>query len=170
MSLDHEFFAGFAARWIAAWNSRTTDNVLKLLHPAIVWDEQIFWPEVLQGRESVRAYVDAIWLAMPSYHVEEVQLFTAPADGRALVLFRQFGEAPAALGAGGGFEKNGCDIFLGFNEGLLSHYTATYDIVDMLRQLGALPPRRDLKGGAYLMSLTGRASRAAASTETGGRS
>jgi steroid delta-isomerase-like uncharacterized protein len=151
------FLRDFADRWLAAWNSHDTDTVLALLHPDVAWDETVFWPHPLSGREAVRAYADAIWRAMPGYEVTEIQLFTAVDDGRALVLFRQRGTAPPALGAavttGQRFEVQGCDIFLGFRDGLLSHYTAAFEIADMLRQLGALPPRGDLKGGAYLLSL-----------------
>jgi steroid delta-isomerase-like uncharacterized protein len=151
------FLRDFADRWLAAWNSHDTDQVLALLHPDVRWEETVFWPHPLSGREAVRAYADAIWRAMPGYEVDEIQLFTAVDDGRALVLFRQRGVAPAALGPVFGtarrFEVQGCDIFLGFRDGLLSRYTAAFEIADMLRQLGALPPRGDLKGGAYLLSL-----------------
>jgi len=149
------FVRDFADRWLAAWNSHDTDMVLALLHPDISWDEQVFWPHPLRGREAVRAYVDAIWHAMPGYEVSEIQLFTALDDGRALVLFRQRGAGPPALGQDRRFEVQGCDIFLGFRDGLLSRYTAAFEITDMLRQLGALPPRGDMKGGAYLLSLLG---------------
>ncbi|MFY9926700.1 MAG: nuclear transport factor 2 family protein [Streptosporangiaceae bacterium] len=157
------FLRDFADRWLTAWNSHDTGTVLALLHPDVQWDETVFWPHPLHGREAVRAYVDAIWRAMPGYSVSEVQLFTATDDGRALVLFRQRGAAPSGLGtqqrssgqgsSGQGFDVQGCDIFLGFRDGLLAHYTAAFEIVDMLRQLGALPPRGDRKGGAYLLSL-----------------
>ena len=152
-----DFLRDFADRWLAAWNSHDTGAVLALLHPDVCWDEQVFWPHPLRGREAVRAYVDAIWRAMPGYEVAEIQLFTAPGDGRALVLFRQRGAAPPALGTDRRFEVQGCDIFLGFRDGLLSHYTASFEIAGMLQQLGALPPRGELKGGAYLLSLPGRA-------------
>jgi hypothetical protein len=80
-------------------------------------------------------------------------------DGRALVLFRQRGAAPPALGTALAtdrrFEVQGCDIFLGFRDGLLSRYTAAFEIAGMLQQLGALPPRGDRNGGAYLLSLLG---------------
>jgi hypothetical protein len=152
-----DFLRDFADRWLAAWNSLDTSAVLALLHPDVCWDERVFWPHPLRGREAVRAYVDAIWRAMPGYEVAEIQLFTATDDGRALVLFRQRGAAPPALGTDRRFEVQGCDIFLGFRDGLLSHYTAAFEIADMLQQLGALPPRGELKGGAYLLSLSGRA-------------
>ena len=156
-TVDAAFLRGLADRWLAAWNSHDTEHVLDLLHPDVRWDEQVFWPHPLRGREAVRTYVDAIWRAMPDYAVTEIQLFTAVEDGRALLFFRQRGRAPAALGAEPSaerrFEVSGCDIFLGFTDGLLSHYTAAFEIVDMLRQLGALPPRGDRKGGAYLLDL-----------------
>lgn len=153
--MNAAFLRDFAGRWLAAWNSHDTETVLALLHPDVSWEETVFWPHPLSGREAVRAYVDAIWRAMPGYQVDEVQLFTAVDDGRALVLFRQRGEAPKALATGRRFEVQGCDIFLGFRDGLLSRYTASFEIAGMLQQLGALPPRGDLKGGAYLLSLPG---------------
>jgi len=51
------------------------------------------------------------------------------------------------------FEFEGCDIFLGFHDGRLSHYQAAYDITDMMRQLEMLPPRGDRIGGAYFLAL-----------------
>jgi hypothetical protein len=149
------FLRDFADRWLIAWNSRDTDTVLALLHPDVEWDETVFWPHPLRGREAVRSYVDGIWRAMPEYEVSEIQLFTAVDDGRALVLFRQQGAAPAALGTRRRFDVQGCDIFLGFRDELLSHYAASFEIASMLQQLGALPPRGNLKGGAYLLSLLG---------------
>ncbi|MET7392037.1 nuclear transport factor 2 family protein [Dactylosporangium sp. NPDC005572] len=154
-AVDAAFLRDFADRWHAAWNSRETDAVLGLLHPDVLWDERIFWPHPINGREAVRSYVDAIWRAMPEYELSEIQLFTAVDDGRALFMFRQRGAAPAGLGTDRRFDTHGCDIFLEFRDGLLSHYTAAFEITDMLRQVGALPPRGDLKGGAYLLSLTG---------------
>ncbi len=149
------FVRDFTDRWLAAWNSHDTDTVLSLLHPDVSWDERVFWPHPLRGREAVRAYVDGIWQAMPEYEVTEIQLFTAVDDGRALVLFQQRGRGPAAFGTDRRFEVQGCDIFLGFRDGLLAHYTAAFEIAGMLQQLGALPPRGELKGGAYLLWLLG---------------
>lgn len=155
--VDSGFLREFADRWLHAWNSHDTERVLALLHPDVEWDETVFWPHPLHGREAVREYADAIWRAMPQYQVSEIQLFTAPDDGRALVLFRQQGAAPPAMGTDRRFDVQGCDIFLGFRDGLLARYTASFEIAGMLRQLGALPPRGELKGGAYLLSLLGRA-------------
>jgi hypothetical protein len=53
------------------------------------------------------------------------------------------------------FSTHDCDVFLEFTDGLLSRYLAQYEINDMMRQLGALPPRNGKIGGAYLLSLLG---------------
>jgi predicted ester cyclase len=142
----------FGTRWGAAWNSHDTDQVLALLDPDIEWDDTVFWPRVIVGIAGMREYVDTIWKVMPDVRFEEVQFFTAPDDGRALFLFRQSGSAPARFGPGR-FETYGCDIFLEFNNQKLSRYLAQYDITEMMRQYGALPPRADLIGGSYLLSL-----------------
>jgi hypothetical protein len=59
-----------------------------------------------------------------------------------------------ARGFGAGrFATHGCDIFLEFRGQKLSRYLAQYEITEMMRQYGALPPRGDLIGGSYLLSL-----------------
>jgi hypothetical protein len=47
------------------------------------------------------------------------------------------------------------DIFLKFADGELAHYLSAYNIVGLLEQLEALPPRGNRLGGAYVMSLLG---------------
>ncbi|MEH3140588.1 MAG: nuclear transport factor 2 family protein [Mycobacterium kyogaense] len=149
---DPEFLRDFGTRWSHAWNSHSTEKVLALLHPEIVWDDTVFWPHVITGIDAMPAYVDMIWKVMPDVTFEEVQFFTAPEDGRGLFLFIQRGTGPARYGTGR-FETYGCDIFLEFRDGLLSRYLAQYEITEMMRQYGALPPRGDRIGGSYLLSL-----------------
>ena len=150
-----EFLRDFGNRWDAAWNSHDSEKVLDLLDAEIVWDDTVFWPRVIEGIGEMREYVDAIWRVMPDVQFEEVQFFTAPSDGRALYLFRQNASAPKRFGSGR-FETYGCDIFLRFRDGKLAQYLAQYEITEMMRQCGALPPRGDLVGGSYLLSLLNR--------------
>lgn len=154
--LGPEFLRKFATDWLAAWNSHDTEQVLAVIHPDIMWEDTVFWPEVIHGREALREYVERIWKAMPDVHFAEIQLFTAPDDGRAVVLFQQEGSGPPQLDASRRFTTYGCDIFLEFTDGLLSQYLGQYEISDMMRQLGALPPRDGKVGGAYLLSLLHR--------------
>ena len=158
MDRSRPFLDDFADRWIAAWNSHDTGQVLDLLDDDITWDDRIFWPEVIHGREGVQVYTERIWQAMPDVHYDEIGRFFDPDGTRAIVLFRGQGGPPAKIGGDARFDVHGCDIFLGFKDGRLAHYLASYDITDMMRQLGMLPPREGRVGGAYLMSLLGRVS------------
>jgi predicted ester cyclase len=148
-----EFLHGFADRWLAAWNSHDTGQVFALLHDDIVWDDRVFWPEVIHGLDSMRPYMDKIWSAMPDVAWTETERFFNPDHTRGLVLFEQTGSAPPGLGVEGRFRSPGCDIFLEFRDGKLAHYLGAYDIVGMLEQMGALPPRGARTGSGYVMSL-----------------
>ena len=148
-----DFLHGFADRWLAAWNSRDTEQVLALLHDDIEWDDRVFWPEVIHGRTAMREYVDKIWQAMPDVHFDEIERSFSADAARGIVLFRQTGHGPAALNPDKSFDQHGCDIFLKFTEGKLAHYLSSYDIVGMLEQLGALPARGGRLGGAFVLSL-----------------
>jgi len=150
-----EFVRGFGSRWEAAWNSHDTERVLALIHPDIRWNDTIFWPDIIHGHAAMRAYIDKIWAVMPDVHFREVQLFSALDCGRALYLFEQTASAPPASGKDTKATTYGCDIFLGFRDGLLSDYMAQYEIADMMRQFGMLPSRNGRIGGAYLLSLLG---------------
>jgi len=154
--VTQEFLVDFGRRWDEAWNSHDTDEVLSLLHEDIEWDDTVYWTEVIHGIGGMREYVDDIFRVMPDVRFDGVQLFTAPEDGRGLWLFRQSGSAPAAFGTDKGFSTYGCDIWLGFRDGKLSNYLAQYEITEMMRQYGALPPRSGKRGGAYLLSLMKR--------------
>ncbi|RNL62755.1 nuclear transport factor 2 family protein [Nocardioides marmoriginsengisoli] len=150
-----DFLREFGTRWEHAWNSHRTDEVLALVDDDILFEDTVFWPEVVRGIDELRRYVDTIWQVMPDVQFSEVQLFAAPDDGRGLYLFRQQGSAPDRFGYGR-FDTYGCDIFLEFKDGRLARYLAQYEITEMMRQFGALPPREGRIGGAYLLSLLGR--------------
>ncbi len=147
---------GFPERWLAAWNSHDTEQVFELLDADIVWDDPVFWHEVVHGREAMRPYLAKIWEAMPDVAFTEIEHFTNDDRTRGLVLFEQYGHGPARLDPTREFRSHGCDIFLAFSGGRLAHYLAAYDIVGMLEQLGAIPERGRRTGSAHLLSLTRR--------------
>ncbi|NMO01425.1 nuclear transport factor 2 family protein [Gordonia sp. TBRC 11910] len=151
-----EFLDDFSTRWLQAWNSHSTEQVLNLLHPDITWDDRVFWPDVIHGIDGMPAYVDKIWEAMPDVAFDEIERFSSADHSRGIVLFRQYGHGPAKLNPEAAYDSHGCDIFLAFADAKLLNYKAAYDISDMLIQLGALPERGNKLGGAYLMSLRGR--------------
>lgn len=148
---------GFADAWLAAWNSHDTEQVFELLDEDIVWDDRVFWYEVVHGRENMRPYMAKIWAAMPDVRFTEIERFANPDRTCGLVLFEQSGHGPAKLDPTRTFRAHGCDIFLCFRRGRLAHYLSAYDIVGMLDQLGAIPPRGQRTASAHLLSLAGRA-------------
>ena len=144
----------FADDWLAAWNSHDSERVLALLHEDVVWDDRVFWYEVIHGRANMGAYLGKIWEAMPDVVFTEIERFANEDRSRGLVLFEQSGGGPARLDPTRGFRSHGCDIFLEFSGGKLKHYLGAYDIVGMLEQLGAIPERGRRTGSAHLLSLT----------------
>lgn len=153
---NEAFISEFADKWIKAWNSHETEQLIALLHPDIEWKDLTFWPEVIHGHDALRIYIEKIWEVMHDVNFVEIQRFYAADALRGIVLFRQFGSASKKLGTDGKFDTHGCDIFMEFKDGKLSRYLASYDIVDMMCQMGALPPRGNKVGGAYLLSLMKR--------------
>jgi steroid delta-isomerase-like uncharacterized protein len=147
------FLDGFCDRWLAAFNTRQTAAVLALTTGDVLWDDQVFWPHPCHGHTELAAYLDKIWTVMPDVEFTERQRFFAPDGSQGIVLFRQRGSGPPGPAAGERFEIEGCDIFLEFRDGLLSHYQAEYELSEMMRQLNMLPPRQGQIGGAYLLSL-----------------
>lgn len=146
----------FADEWLAAWNSHDTEQVLALLHDDVVWDDRVFWYEVIHGRDNMRAYVDKIWEAMPDVAFTEIERFANDDRSRGVVLFEQSGSGPVKLDPSRRFRSHGCDIFLEFSGGKLAHYLGAYDIVSMLEQLGAIPERGRRTASAHLISITRR--------------
>lgn len=145
----------FPVRWLAAWNSHDTERVFELLDEDITWDDRVFWHEVIEGREAMRPYLAKIWEAMPDVAFTEIEHFANADRTRGLVLFEQSGHGPAKLDPTRTFRSHGCDIFLAFSsDGRLSHYLASYDLVGMLEQLGAIPERGTRTASAHLLALT----------------
>lgn len=153
MTTDHRaFLEDYCERWIAAWDSHDPDQLLATFTDDIVWDDKTFWPNVIHGKEELRRYIEKIYAVMPDVRFEEKGRFFDPDQAKAIVLWRMWGSAPPGF-PDKQFDFEGCDIFLGFKDGKLSHYQAAYDITDMMRQLGMLPERNGKIGGAYFMSL-----------------
>lgn len=145
----------YCDEWITALAARDTEAVIDLTTPDIVWNDTVFWPRVVHGHDELRRYLNTVWATTPDYHVEELDRYFKP-DGRgAVILWRQTGSGTAKAAPEATFDFEGCDVLRQFRGGRLSHYQAGYEIVEMCRQLGLIPPRGDKLGAAYLMSLKG---------------
>lgn len=142
----------FTDDWLAAWNSHDTEQVFALLDHDIVWDDRVFWHEVVYGRENMRPYMDKIWHAMPDVAFTEIERFVNSDDTRGLVLFEQSGHGPAKLDPTATFRSHGCDCAYPPRRLRLLPSPG----VGMLEQLGAIPERGRRTASAHLLSLTRR--------------
>jgi hypothetical protein len=146
----------FCNRWDAALSARSTEAMLELTTPDVLWDDTVFWPTVVRGHEELRTYMDTVWKTMPDYEFYEVGRFFSPRGDSAVVLWGQRGSGTHVAANGAIFDFQGCDVFLRFEGEKLAHYQAAYEINDMARQLGLLPPRNGQLGVQYLRSLLNR--------------
>jgi SnoaL-like protein len=153
LSVGRKVLDGFCHEWMARWNAHDRDGLVDLTTPDVVWNDRTFWPHVIHGHDELRRYIDKIFAIMPDVEFDEVGRFFDADDARANVLWRMRGSGPPSVAPDRRFEFEGCDIFLAFRDGKLAHYQAAYDITDMMRQLGLLPPREDRIGGAYFLGL-----------------
>lgn len=143
----------FFTAWYDALNARSTEKLLDLVTPDILWDDRVFWPTVVRGRDELAIYLDTVWKTMPEYEYYEVERFASADHSKAVVLWGQRGRGPKNLAPDATFDFQGCDVFLSFVDGRLAHYQAAYEINDMCRQLGLIPPRDGELGAGYLMKL-----------------
>ena len=144
---------GFCDEWMAAWDAHDPDRLIRLTTEDVVWEDLTFWPHVIHGHDELRRYIDKIVAVMPDVTFEEQCRFFDAGDTRANILWRMRGSGPPSHAPDRRFEFDGCDIFLEFRQGKLAHYQAAYDITEMMRQLGLLPPRNNRIGGADFVAL-----------------
>ena len=153
MPEHHEFLGDFTDRWEAAWNAHDPEEILGLFASRFTWEDPTFWPNTITTRDELRRYIDKVFDVMPDVHFDQLGRFFDPDQCRGIYLFQQTGSPPQQFPDLKPFRTHGCDIFLDFVDGGLSHYLACYDITEMMRQMGMLPPRAGKIGGAYHLSL-----------------
>lgn len=127
--------------------------MLALVTDDIYWDDTVFWPTPIQGHDALRTYMDTVYKTMPNYEYYEVDRFFSADASRAVVLWGQKGNGPKAINPDAKFDFQGCDVLRAFRDGKLAHYHAAYEINDMCRQIGLIPPRDGELGAAYLRKL-----------------
>lgn len=153
MSGYDEFLNDFTDQWDHAWNSHDHNLIMSLFAEDFVFDDQTFWPNTISTREEMKSYLEKVFSVMHDVQFEELGRFFDPSACRGIFLFMQSGSPPPSAPQENKFRTHGCDIFLGFKDGKLSNYLASYEITEMMRQMKMLPPRNGKIGGAYLLSL-----------------
>jgi steroid delta-isomerase-like uncharacterized protein len=76
--IELAFAQQFSEKYIAAWNSHQPEQVLSLMTDDVVYEDAA-WPDEIHGHDSVRAFLDATWCAIPDMNVTlEKSVFLDP--------------------------------------------------------------------------------------------
>jgi steroid delta-isomerase-like uncharacterized protein len=137
--------AEFGARWLAAWNDHSPQDVAALCTDDVVYVDPVR-PEPLQGRAAVQEFAASLLRAFPDLRVEaEHDPFVSLAGGRAIVPVRVCGVMsgplePPGFGATGGPVVIEAHYGWELRDGLARRFRALYDVHEIARQIGAGPP------------------------------
>ena len=143
--VDQAWVEGFARRWEDAWNSHEPDQLLELMTDDIVYDDSAS-PTTMRGHDAVREFLEFVWRGLPD-------LRFAMTDGPYIVS----GQPKAAFywsGSGThsgpidppGFAPTGKHIqfegadFHEYRDGRVCRLRIVFDMMDIGRQIGTLPP------------------------------
>lgn len=143
-AIDRVFAEEFHQRWLEAWNSHDAEKVLACLAEDIVIDDS-GWPRTMRGHADVREFVDYTWRAFPDMRYEKVGLYLDPDAPRSAGYWRCFAthtgpiDPPGLAPTGKRIEFEGVE-FNEFRDGKLVRLRGMFDMADVMRQLGVLPP------------------------------
>jgi steroid delta-isomerase-like uncharacterized protein len=141
-SLDLDLFC---ARYLAAWNDRDPEGMAELLAPDVVWSDPALGAPV-RGIPAVQEFMRGAYVAFPDLR------FDAPHPRHLSVAgddvawrWRMRGtmrgpiEPPGFAPTGRAMEVEGVDLWT-LRDGRIAISRAYYDMNDVARQLGIVPP------------------------------
>jgi steroid delta-isomerase-like uncharacterized protein len=144
--VDLDWLARFLEDYTAAWNSHEPERLLALMADDIVYDDTA-WPERMHGHAEVRAFLESIWRALPDLRFEVVEgPYLVPAKPKAAYHWRGRAtftgplEPPGFGPTGERADFHGVD-FHEYRDGKLARLRIHFDLMDVARQIGVLPPR-----------------------------
>lgn len=143
--VDPAFAKGFLRRLHAAVNAHDAEAVAALCAEDVVWEDPAA-PHTLQGRAEVLAFHrDIMFPALPDTHIAIIDGPYLALDGQGIAArLRITGTMTGPL-APPGFAPTGGRLsfetaeFSHFEGGLLARHTVVLDMLDLARQIGAVP-------------------------------
>ncbi len=144
-AVDPEWVEDFLGRWADGWNSHSPDQLLGLMTEDIVYDDSA-WPTTMCGHRDVRAFLEHTWRGLPDlrFTVRGGPYVDADApqaafwwDGRAT--HTGVIDPPGLAPTGRPLVFDGAD-FHEYRDGKVCRLRIVFDMADIMRQLGVLPP------------------------------
>jgi predicted ester cyclase len=144
--IDAAFARGFLRRLHSAVNAHDAEAVAALCCEDVVWEDPAA-PHTLHGRSAVLAFHrDIMFPALPDTYIELIDDPYLALDGKGVAArLRISGTMIGPLNPPG-FAPTGTRLsfesaeFSRFEDGLLSRHTVILDMLDLARQIGAVPP------------------------------
>jgi steroid delta-isomerase-like uncharacterized protein len=139
-----EWVREFVPRWLDAWNSHQIERVLSFLTEDVeVRDDS--WPTTMYGHADVRAFLAALWQAIPDMTFELLEgPFVDPDGPGASFRWRGGGaftgvmDPPGFAPTGRRWDIDGAD-FQKYRDGRISKLRVVCDMMTVARQLGVMP-------------------------------
>jgi steroid delta-isomerase-like uncharacterized protein len=147
MTVDASTLQEFAQRYAAAWNGRDASAMDALVTDDIVWLDPAL-PQPARGKAEVRAFMEDSWRAFPDLRFSEPDPpFLVEQSDRVAWAWRMQGtfsgariDPPGFAPTGRSFDLEGIDRWE-MQDGRIGRYRAYYDMNDLARQLGIVPPQ-----------------------------
>ena len=142
--LDEQFAREFAERYVEAWNSHDADRIEPLVIRDVVWLDPAL-PEPARGLDEVKELMRSAWVAFPDLRFTSGPLWLDPHEDSMSWAWRMEGthdgplDPPGFAPTGRRIDVDGIDVW-DFEDGRIRRYRAYYDMADVARQLGVMPP------------------------------
>lgn len=141
--IDADFLMGFFGRWEQAWSSGDPNAVAGLLTEDVIFQSSDV-PGTLRGRSEALAYLRALFRAFPDQRLEVLDFYVT-GDGRGAADRANWGGTMSGPLDPPGFAPTGrwveMTAFGGFRfrGDQASWFQAVFDMLDIGRQIGAVP-------------------------------
>jgi steroid delta-isomerase-like uncharacterized protein len=144
-AVDRAWLEDFLERWEAAWDAHDADQVLGLMTDDVVYEDSA-WPKQMRGHADVREFLEYAWTGLPDAHFEAIEgPYLHPDEPKASFYWRGTGtntgptDPPGLAPTGKSVEFYGAD-FHEYRDGKVAHLRIVFDMADLMRQYGVLPP------------------------------
>ena len=135
----------FTTGYLAAWNGRDSSAVAPFVTEDVEWHDPVL-PAPARGLPEVQAFMEDSWRAFPDLRFTEPDPPHLSTTGDLVAwAWRMEGtmqgpiEPPGFAPTGRRMAVDGVDLWR-MRDGRIAHYRAFYDMTELARQLGIMPP------------------------------